>query len=146
METLCQLELITGTSDYRCARCGLVWIKPVLPIRSHCRLAARQTPIVVRPLRPSPSGAGTELKRLLQRIGIRATAGCRCHAHVRQMDEQGTAWCRENLPTIVGWLQEEAAGRRLPFAHAAAAALVRLAIRRAERRIAGPRATRARKS
>src|SRR5699024_4347952 len=50
-------------------------------------------------------GPGTELKKLLSRIGIRALGNCQCNARAAEMDRGGADWCRENLETIVGWLK-----------------------------------------
>jgi hypothetical protein len=76
-------------------------------------------------------GVGTELKRLLARLGIQVTEHCQCHERARQMDERGVDWCRDNIAMIVGWLKEEAAARSLPFVDRAARWLVRKAIQRA---------------
>jgi len=83
---------------------------------------------------PVSGGPGTELKKLLKRIGITAKPNCSCNARARQMDAAGVAWCRANVAMIVDWLAEEAARRKLPFSRLAASTLVRLAIRRAEKR------------
>jgi hypothetical protein len=86
--------------------------------------------------RPS-SGPGTELKKLLGRIGITASPTCSCNARARQMDALGCEWCEQNTDTITGWLREEAAKRRLPFLDAVGKLLVRRAIsnaRKEERR------------
>lgn len=78
-------------------------------------------------------GAGTELKRILRLIGISPCDNCEGHAIA--MDSEGPDWCRQNINTIVGWLQEEATGRRLPFSRLAAKLLVLTAIRRARRKL-----------
>lgn len=79
----------------------------------------------------STGGAGTELKKLLARIGITPSKECKCNARARAMDVRGIAWCRANVETIVDWLQEAAADRGLPFVRLAGWAIVNLAIRRA---------------
>lgn len=82
--------------------------------------------------KPAPaSGPGTELKKLLSRLGIRERADCGCKSHAREMDHRGVDWCRENIDTIVGWLREEAGKQGLPFVDAGARMLVKYAIRRA---------------
>jgi hypothetical protein len=83
------------------------------------------------------AGPGSELKRLLGRIGIKARPGCACNRRAKHMDKMGARWCRDNIQTICQWLKEEATGRGLPFLESAARALVLLAIRRAEKK--GPR-------
>lgn len=86
---------------------------------------------------PTPTvGAGTELKKLLKRIGITTTENCSCNKRARIMDERGIEWVEANVPTVVGWLREEAAKRRLPFVDLAGAALVKMAIRNAKRNLA----------
>jgi hypothetical protein len=104
-------------------------------------------------------GPGTELKRLLARIGIEAKPDCRCNRHAAEMDHRGPDWCDTNLETIIGWLRETYDDRRakhakaavyeadpskpapepmpmflrLPFVEAAARQMVKLAIRNARR-------------
>lgn len=94
---------------------------------------ARVTPPPV----PPSSGPGTELKALLKDwLGIQASPNCSCNARARQMDEWGPELCEENLPTIVGWLEEQAKARKLPFVRFAAEQAVKLAIRRARKKAA----------
>jgi len=82
---------------------------------------------------PPNEGPGTELKKLLSRIGITPKAGCKCLARAVEMDIRGCDWCDANVPTIVGWLREEATSRRLPFIDAAGTVLVKRAISNARR-------------
>jgi len=79
-------------------------------------------------------GPGTELKGLLAMIGIRSSPTCGCNAKAREMDEMGPELCRQKTAEIVGWLQEEAGRRKLPFSRFAARKLVQTAIARAERK------------
>lgn len=82
-------------------------------------------------------GPGTELKKLLKRIGITATPNCSCNARARKMDEMEArepGWCESHLEEIVGWLREEATKRKLPFLDAAGRVLVRRAIKNARSR------------
>lgn len=78
-------------------------------------------------------GPGTELKKLLAKIGITATPDCSCNARARLMDERGIEWCEQNLDEIVGWLREEAAKRGLPFVDVAGRVLVKRAIHNAKK-------------
>jgi hypothetical protein len=80
-----------------------------------------------------PHGPGTELKKLLARIGITATPDCSCNARAAEMDRQGVEWCEANIDTIVGWLREQAEARGLPFLDLAGRLLVRRAISNARR-------------
>ena len=82
---------------------------------------------------PPNEGPGTELKKLLAKIGITPKAGCKCLARAVEMDIRGCDWCETNVPTIVGWLREEATSRRLPFVDAAGTVLVKRAISNARR-------------
>jgi len=89
---------------------------------------------VQRKPRPLGYGPGTELKRLLSRIGIKAEPGCKCLARAEEMDRMGCDWCEANVPLIVGWLREEATKRSLLFLDAAGTVIVRRAISNARRR------------
>lgn len=86
---------------------------------------------------PAPThGPGTELKKLLARIGITSTPSCSCNARARLMDENEArepGWCEQNIDTIVGWLREEAAKRGLPFVDMAGRMLVKRAIKNARK-------------
>lgn len=83
---------------------------------------------------PTTSGPGTELKKLLKKVGIVAAPGCSCNKRARIMDEKGCDWCRENVEMIVDWLGEEASKRKLPFFRAVGKMLVNRAIRNADTR------------
>lgn len=92
------------------------------------------------PPQPQPAapthGPGTELKKLLKKIGITATPTCSCNARARRMDEEEArepGWCEAHLDEIVGWLREEAEKRGLPFVDMAGRLLVRRAVRLAKK-------------
>lgn len=74
------------------------------------------------------SGPGTELKKLLSKIGITSTPTCSCNARAKKMDEWGPDECEKRIDEIVGWLKEEADKRGLPFIEMAGRILVRRAI------------------
>lgn len=80
-------------------------------------------------------GPGTELKKLLKRFGIVAKPSCSCNGRAQEMDMYGCDWCEQNMARIVGWLREEAARRKLPFADFVGRTLVKVAIARARRSI-----------
>lgn len=81
-------------------------------------------------------GPGSELKAILANtFGIAAKPGCRCNRHAKKMNELGADWCEKNIETIVGWLEEEAKKRKLPFIKIAASKVVRFAIWRYRRRV-----------
>lgn len=80
-------------------------------------------------------GPGTELKKLLFRIGIEATSGCKCSdrsKHMDYMEQKEPGWCEKNIDEIVSWMGEEARKRNLPFIKTVAKMLVKLAIRKAK--------------
>jgi len=81
-------------------------------------------------------GPGTELKKLLSRIGIRSEPGCKCNSRAMQMDAWGPDVCERKIDEIIGWLREEASSRRLPFSKTLATVVVRSAIRRARKHVA----------
>jgi hypothetical protein len=89
--------------------------------------------VVADPPAPPTHGPGTELKKLLAKVGITAAPDCACNARAAEMDRQGVEWCEANIDTIVGWLREQAAARGLPFLDVAGRMLVRRAIRNARR-------------
>ncbi len=85
------------------------------------------------PPAPPTHGPGTELKKLLAKVGVTASPDCSCNARAAEMDRQGVEWCEANLNTIVGWLREQATARGLPFLDLAGRLLVRRAIANARR-------------
>ncbi len=95
------------------------------PAYPRARVAASNAP-------PAPThGPGTELKKLLKKIGITASPNCSCNARARRMDVEEArepGWCEAHLDEIVGWLREEASKRGLPFLDVAGRVLVRRAI------------------
>jgi len=79
---------------------------------------------------------GTELKKLLSKIGIQSKKGCGCSdraRHIDYMESIEPGWAEKNIEEIVDWMQEEAKKRKLPFVRAGAKVLVKLAIRRAKK-------------
>jgi hypothetical protein len=88
------------------------------------------------PAQPT-NGPGTELKKLLSKVGITASPDCACNARAAEMDRQGVEWCEANLDTIVGWLREQAEARGLPFLYLAGRLLVRRAISNARKAAGG---------
>jgi hypothetical protein len=95
-------------------------------------------PRVSRLPEPAPiptSGPGTELSKLLKRIGIEPTPTCQCRAKQQQMDAWGPDECErpERIDEVVAVMREEATARGLPFLDVAGRMLVRRAIRNARR-------------
>lgn len=92
-------------------------------------------------IEPLCVGPGAQLKRMLK--GVPGAKGCGCNTRAAEMDERGTQWCKDNVPTIVAWLEESwaklawyqklmAAGKVLLAGYASTEALVLEAIKRAE--------------
>jgi hypothetical protein len=94
-----------------CPRCGAT--AKSRGARRICRAA--------KPTAGPEVGPGTELKKLLARLGIVAKPGCKCHWRAAEMDQQGPDWCAANISTITGWLREEYNARRKVHAKKAAA-------------------------
>jgi hypothetical protein len=87
-------------------------------------------------LAASPAhGPGTELSRLLKRIGIEPTPTCACRAKAAQMDAWGPDECSkpERIDEVVAVMRAEATARGLPFLDLAGRMLVRRAISNARR-------------
>jgi hypothetical protein len=86
-------------------------------------------------------GPGSELSAILGTLGLAHLEGCKCKKRARQMDDWGPDGCERNINTIVGWLEEEAKSRKLPFIRWGAKTLVRVAIRRARKHKTPPSGT-----
>lgn len=84
---------------------------------------------IIHPWAPD-YGCGTELKKVLKKIGIEATPDCACNARAVQMDFNGSEWCKENKELILDWLKEEADRRKTIFSRTAAGLMLALVIRR----------------
>ncbi len=84
---------------------------------------------------PTLHGPGTELSKLLKRIGIEPTPTCQCRAKQQQMDQWGCdeASKPERIDEVVAVMREEATARGLPFIDVAGRLLVRRAIANARR-------------
>ncbi len=79
-------------------------------------------------------GAGTELKNLIAKFGLKPGLNCKCGQHIREMDQAGPDWCEQNIDTINGWLREEAERAHLPFTQIGATLLIRRAISNARKK------------
>jgi len=110
---------------------GLVFI----PHEHYARLAAKYNPQASQAI---GTGPGSQLKRMLSKIGIQPSPGCQCNKRAVLMDSNGPDWCEEHLEEIVGWLREEAQRAHLPFVDLAGRVLIRRAIKLARADIAQP--------
>lgn len=51
-------------------------------------------------------GPGTELKKILDSLGIEPKNNCQCAARQQEMDNRGIEGCRQTREEILGWLRE----------------------------------------
>lgn len=152
-------QLLEKYACYRCQHCGklvslaagvradvnVLFSKFECPtLKAQAAAASADTPTEARapdnvtiqappPYIWDPAGAGTQLKKLLAKVGIKSTENCSCNARAKLMNAHGIEWCEENISEIVGWLKEEANKRRLPFLAFPTKILVQRAIAIAKR-------------
>jgi hypothetical protein len=133
------MRVLLSTCDNRGCRC-LACGAPLADPKAVCESCLQQLAAELKsdvPPPPAPThGPGTELKKLLKKVGITATPSCSCNARARRMDEEEAkepGWCEAHLDEIVGWLREEAEKRGLPFVDMAGRVLVRRAISNARK-------------
>ena len=118
---------VFDSSGFLCVRCG--YTAPVPNVIRNCVLPNEP------PTSPLFHGPGTELSKLLKRIGINPTPTCQCRAKQQQMDQWGCDECErpERIDEVVAVMRAEAEARGLPFLDAAGRMLVRRAIQNARR-------------
>jgi aminoglycoside N3'-acetyltransferase len=73
---------------------------------------------------------------MLGSLGIRSAPTCSCKRRALEMNFRGPDWCEQNIDNIVGWLEEEAKKRRLPFIKTVAKLMVQRAISKSRRLLA----------
>ncbi len=93
--------------------------------------------MVGQPVIVPMNGAGTELKNLIAKFGLKPGLNCKCGQHIREMDQKGVEWCEQNVATISGWLREEAQRAKLPFTEIGAKLLIKKAISNAKKKQKG---------
>jgi len=143
----CALE--SKEDHWECRRCGtkirrslvsagvpfLVCRKPefssadVLPVQESAGESWKRVDRVDR----SAGGVGTELTKLLHKIGITHKPGCQCGSRAALLDKMTPEQVAEKTDTVVGWMREEANRRGLPFLDLPARLLVKRAIRNARK-------------
>lgn len=119
------LDCIISCETLKCEICGKS--SASCSIRRNCQKLLKISNMI--------GGPGTELKKLLSRIGIKAEGGCKCNDRAIKMDEMERlepGWCERNIDEIVGWLEEEAKKRGLPFIRAVGKMLVKRAIKNSQ--------------
>ncbi len=90
--------------------------------------------IVGQPTIVATVGAGTELKNLIERFGLKPGLNCKCGQHIREMDHNGIGWCEQNIGTVTEWLRKEAQRAKLPFTEIGAKLLIKRAISNAKKK------------
>lgn len=92
-----------------CSRCGeVVSCSPSIAdaICGRCHTAQPRQQQVRRS--PAPATLpGNILAEMLRQKGY-TPRGCRCNEHIAQMNAWGIAGCRENIETIIDWLEQSA--------------------------------------
>jgi hypothetical protein len=83
-----------------------------------------------------PNGPGTVLSKMIKSLGIVMSDSCACRRHAIEMNQKGNDWCESNIDTILGWLKEEAARRRLPFVELIGRVMVNRAIKKSRKLLA----------
>ena len=83
-------------------------------------------------LEENPNGPGTILASMFSSLGIKSSPTCSCRRHAIEMNEKGNEWCEQNLSTILGWLKDESAKRKIPFVESLASMVVKRAIRKSK--------------
>lgn len=96
------------------------------------RVQSERPDKVIQPWAPG-YGCGTELKKMLSKIGIETTPTCKCNARATQMDFNGSDWCKDHKEDIMEWLKEESETREMPFVKSAASVMLAWAIRKGAR-------------
>lgn len=92
--------------------------------------------LVPKTLEADPNGPGSILSGMLHALGINSTPTCSCRRRALEMNSRGPDWCENNLEQILGWLEEEAKKRKLPFVKTVAKLMVQRAISKSRRLLA----------
>jgi hypothetical protein len=83
-----------------------------------------------------PNGPGTQLSKMIKSLGIHMSDSCSCRRHAIEMNSKGNDWCEENIDTVVGWLEQEAKNRGLPFVKMVGKVMVNRAIKKSRKLLA----------
>jgi CRISPR/Cas system CMR-associated protein Cmr5 small subunit len=92
--------------------------------------------LLPKTLEADPNGPGSILSGMLSSLGIKSAPTCSCKRRALEMNTRGPDWCEQNVDHIVGWLEEEAKKRRLPFIKTVAKLMVQRAISKSRRLLA----------
>ncbi len=122
--------------DFKNASMTCTACKFASPVSSAIRNCPGKREAEPPPVEQMPThGPGTELSKLLKRLGIEPTPTCACRAKAQQMDAWGCDECSkpERIDEVVAVMRAEAEARGLPFLDVAGRMLVRRAISNARR-------------
>jgi hypothetical protein len=92
--------------------------------------------LLPKTLETQPNGPGSILSGMLSSLGIKSAPTCSCKRRALEMNTRGPDWCEENIDQILGWLEEEATKRKLPFVKTIAKLMVQRAISKSRRLLA----------
>lgn len=122
---------------FKCQQCDFIF---KIQVRRNCPMYFEHAPLMKLPhgieyyvTQKKNGGPGTELSKMLSKIGISEIPGCGCRFKGRIMDVEGADWCDKHIEEILDWLEEEALRRGLPFIRIIARKIVRIAIKRSRR-------------
>jgi hypothetical protein len=137
--------LLTNYKCYRCANCQKTLSIAVSFADSRESLFAQfttcaagkssqTTQVTTQVTMWDPIGPGTVLRKLLARLHITIGPDCSCLERLELMNNNGLAWCEENMTTLLLWLKDEASNRKLIFLTLPAKIVVQRALKIARRR------------
>jgi len=92
--------------------------------------------LLPKTLEMHPNGPGSILSGMLSSLGIKSAPTCSCKRRALEMNAKGPDWCEQNLDQIIGWLEEEAKKRKLPFIKTVAKIMIQRAISKSRRLLA----------
>lgn len=81
------------------------------------------------------SRPGDKLKAIFRKLGIDKGKGCKCDQHVNLMNSWGAEKCKQEIDTIVGWMEEASKELKLPFNRLLTKTIIRTAIWQAEKEV-----------
>jgi hypothetical protein len=79
-------------------------------------------------------GVGAELSKILSILGFKVTENCSCKQRAKVMNWLGLEWCQNNQKIILGWLEQEAKNRKVPFIQPVVKLLLKKAINNYKKR------------
>ena len=89
-----------------------------------------------RTMEEDPHGPGTQLSKMIKSLGIHMSDSCSCRRHALEMNSKGNDWCEQNIDTVVGYLEQEAKNRGLPFVKMVGKVMVNRAVKKSRKLLA----------